>query len=327
MARVIQRLILAAGRRARSTGLLSVALAGCSGHEAAPERPKERPSCAPFVGNECQGESCCASVAVPETRFTLGGAVESPTSDATVSAFTLDKFEVTVGRFRAFVSDYDAWRAAGHPRLGEGAHPLIPGSGWQPELELPASAGAIAGEGGVECDSPMATFTGNDWRLPVDCVTWLEAFAFCVWDGARLPTEAEWEAAAVGGEENRPYPWGSEPPDASRAAYDCQGDGSPAQDCAATDILPVGSKPAGAGRFGHQDLAGNVWEWVFDYYAPYPPVADDFADVGPDAYRSIRGSGWLSSAEDLRSPIRYNSAPEARRSEFGFRCAGGPASK
>ena len=72
---------------------------------------------------------------------------------------------------------------------------------------------------------------------------------------------------------------------------------------------------------GLDDVAGNVWEWVFDYYASYPASADDYANV-TGTYRTIRGSGWYSESADLRSPIRYNSLPQARRSDFGFRCAG-----
>jgi formylglycine-generating enzyme required for sulfatase activity len=261
---------------------------------------------------------------VPTQSFTLGGQVETPTADATVSGFELDKYEVTVGRFRAFIDGYDAWRSAGNPAAGAGAHPLIPDSGWRPEWSLLATAAELESEAGIQCSSLSQTFTVGSAELPVNCVTWLEAFAFCIWDRARLPTETEWEAAATGGDEARPFPWGSDQPDASRAAYDCTGDGSAAQDCAITDVLDVGSKAAGAGRWGHQDLAGNVWEWVLDSYRAYPAVARDYAHVTADAYRTIRGSGWASEAADLRSPLRYNSAPTARRSEFGFRCAGAP---
>lgn len=279
-----------------------------------------RPSCAWQAGRECQGQSCCTSLEVPAQSFTLGGNVESPTASASVSAFSLDAYEVTVGRFSAFVAAYDEWRAAGNPRVGAGAHPLIAESGWRGEWQLPATGGELAFD--TECSELTQTFTTENPQLPINCVTWVEAFAFCIWDGARLPTEAEWEAAAVGGAQERPFPWGTDEPDFTRGAFDCTGDGSAAQDCARSDILSVGSKPAGAARWGHQDLAGNVWEWVLDWYEAYPAMANDYADVGSATYRTIRGSGWYSTAADLRSPLRYNSVPSARRSEFGFRCAG-----
>lgn len=311
-------------RRVKLSGLaqaLALLCAAC-GADPAPRSELLRPSCAKLSPSACQGESCCTSLPVPRQSFTLGGSVEMPSSEATVSEFQLDKYEVTVARFRAFIAAYDAWRAAGNPQVGAGSHPLIADSGWRSEWQLQESAAELASESGIECSSLNQTFTVGSGELPVNCVTWLEAFAFCTWDGGRLPTEAEWEAAATGGDEGRPFPWGSSDPDPTRAAYDCTGDGSAAQDCAVSDILDVGSKPAGAGRWGHQDLAGNVWEWVLDAYQAYPPVTEDSADVADTAYRSIRGSGWYSEALDLRSPIRYNSAPNARRSEFGFRCAG-----
>lgn len=302
--------------------LLALALAGCGSDTASNSAPSEPASCAGLSRAACQGESCCRTLAVPAQSFILGGAVESPTAEASVSAFSLDKYEVTVGRFQAFIDAYDAWRAAGNPVAGAGAHPLIAGSGWSADFELPGNAAELASKTGVQCSSISQTFTVGRPELPINCVSWLEAFAFCIWDGARLPTEAEWEAAASGGDQGWPFPWGADEPDPTRAAYDCTGDGSVAQDCAITDILDVGSKPAGAGRWGHQDLAGNVWEWVLDGYQAYPPIARDYANVTVSTYRTIRGSGWASEAADLRSPIRYNSAPNARRSEFGFRCAG-----
>lgn len=303
--------------------LLALAGAGCSAHDPAATPEPERPSCTGPSGAQCQGESCCTSLAVPTQSFTLGGQVEMPTAEATVSGFSLDKYEVTVGRFRAFLRGYDAWRSAGNPAAGAGAHPLIPGSGWSSEWSLFQTAAELESEAGIQCSSLSQTYTVGRAELPINCVSWLEAFAFCIWDGGRLPTETEWEAAATGGDRWYPFPWGTDAPDATRAAYDCTGDGSVAQDCAITDVLDVGSKPAGAGRWGHQDLAGNVWEWVLDSYRAYPPVARDYANLtAADTYRTIRGSGWASEAADLRSPLRYNSLPTARRSEFGLRCAG-----
>jgi formylglycine-generating enzyme len=299
---------------------LALLCAAC-GADPKPNPAVGRPSCALMTGSECQGEDCCSTLAVPAQRFTLGGNIESPSAAASVSGFSLDKYEVTVGRFRAFLSAYDAWRGQGNPLPEAGAHPLIAESGWSRDWTLSATAAELASETGVQCSSLSQTFTAGGAELPINCVTWLEAFAFCAWDGGRLPTEAEWEAAATGGDEGRSFPWGTSEPAPNLAVYDCTGDGSAAQDCAIGDILAVGSKPAGAGRWGHHDLAGNVWEWVLDAYQAYPPLADDYANVTMATYRTMRGSGWYSEAYDLRSAIRYNSLPTARRSEFGFRCA------
>lgn len=302
--------------------LLHWVCTACGAGEVARSPEPIRRSCVQLSAGACQAESCCTSLAVPAQSFTLGGRVEEPTSAATVSAFSLDKYEVTVGRFQAFIKDYDAWRSAGNPVAGAGAHPLIADSGWHSDWSLPQTAAELESQAGIQCSSLGQTVTAGSTELPINCVTWLEAYAFCIWDRARLPTEAEWEAAATGGDEGRPFPWGTSEPDRTRAAYDCVGDGSVAQDCAITDILDVGERPAGGGRWGHQDLAGNVWEWVLDFYRTYPPTAHDYANVTSVPYRSIRGSGWASEGVDLRSPIRYNSLPTARRSAFGFRCAG-----
>ena len=112
--------------------------------------------------------------------------------------------------------------------------------------------------------APLNTWTdtpGNNEALPMVYVTWFEAFAFCAWDGGRLATEAEWNYAAAGGDEQRLYPWGAAEADATRAVYGCI-----RSSCPASIILPVGSKPAGNGKWGHSDLAGSVAEWNFDWY-------------------------------------------------------------
>jgi formylglycine-generating enzyme required for sulfatase activity len=90
---------------------------------------------------------------------------------------------------------------------------------------------------------------------PVTGISQSDAAAYCLWRGLRLPTEAEFERAARGDDE-RPFPWGVQPPDHTRAVYGQK----------VTE--PVGSRPNGAGPYGHMDLAGNVWEWTADRYDP-----------------------------------------------------------
>jgi formylglycine-generating enzyme len=182
----------------------------------------------------------------------------------------------------------------------------------------------------VKCDSTYQTWTdggtGNE-QLPINCVDWYEAFAFCIWDGGRLPTEAEWEYAAAGGNSNRIYPWVYSPPDNTVGVFGCQWSGTTS--CAFADIASVGSVPAGAGRWGHQDLAGSMWEWVFDWYdsgwyGGGGSFCNDCANTSASTSRVIRSGSWYSLADSLRAANRNDYAPASRNSLFGLRCARTP---
>jgi sulfatase modifying factor 1 len=160
-----------------------------------------------------------------------------------VSAFTLDEFEVTVARFRNFVTAYDTWS---RPNSGDGANPSLPGSGWQTSwsaLLLPAASNlrsdvtSCSGSSNGAGDRTWTDSPSDHEHAPITCVNWYEAFAFCIWDGGRLPTEAEWEFAAAAGSQNRLYPWGSAPPDGTRVVSLSFGVSAP--------WTAVGSVPAG----------------------------------------------------------------------------------
>ena len=150
---------------------------------------------------------------------------------------------------------------------------------------------------------------------------------FCAWDGGRLATEAEWEYTAAGGDENRWYPWGNERPDEgdAKAAYFSCHDGncfmaSPA------DIAPVGFYEAGNGRWGHADLAGNMAEWVFDWFAVdwYSGAGNtciDCANTTGSIDRVMRGSGWGGAYLNVRAAYRGSITPYWRQAaEIGIRC-------
>jgi formylglycine-generating enzyme required for sulfatase activity len=263
------------------------------------------PSCqsgASGAGDDCGlgvGLPCCAAVEVPGGSFDRNN---DPAFPATVSAFRLDRFEVTVARLRAFVLAGGGTQAS-PPPLGAGEHPAVPGSGWQAAYTalLPVDTAALTiamtSSFATGCDPAFATYTpapGPNDRRPAACLSWAVAYAFCIWDGARLPSEAEWLYAAAGGAEQRLHPWGDQPTactnglvdapfcDPTYASLNCQADGD-LGDCTSLDVTNVGAHPLGVGRWGHQDLFGNMAEWVRDGGFPTFPTVPcvDCVEVAP----------------------------------------------
>lgn len=276
---------------------------------------------------ELGNDDCCASPVVAGGTFFRDKVGEAP---ASITSFRLDRYEVTVGRFRAFVSAGRGTQKS-PPPPGEGAHERIPGSGWDPawnELLAATTSNLINRISGCYAQPPTWTnLPGENEHLPILCVDYYTAFAFCAWDGGRLPTEAEWAYAAAGGDEQRVYPW-SRPPesreiDDSHAVFGCRADGDLGVACTLADILPVGSKPLGEGRYGQLDLAGGVAEWVLDWYADeYMTPCADCANLTPAAENVIRGGGHTSDTEDLESAARNLTYPYGRGfNQYGVRCA------
>jgi sulfatase modifying factor 1 len=142
-----------------------------------------------------------------------------------------------------------------------------------------------------------------------------------------IATEAVWEYAASGGAEQRIYPWGDHlVPDnvqdatAAYANYNGLGDGSAYALLSSADILAVGSKPLGIGRYGQMDLAGSMWEWALDYQSQaYPATCDNCADLTPASDHVLRGGGWNYSAMYLAT--NYRGGYSDRGKDLGVRCA------
>ncbi len=243
---------------------------------------------------------------------------ERPAHPVELRPYCLDATEVTLAEYRA-CSDHGHCKRSGTENEWEGITAL------QHRLYDPL------------CNARDPEGRGAH---PVNCVDWDMASRFCrEVRGGRLPTEAEWEFAARGSD-GRTYPWGDGLPSADllnacggecvawgRTNYD---PGAPlsamykADDGFAT-TAPVGQYPKGKTRYGMQDMAGNVWEWVADFHAPY--TYSDNAAVNPKGpsigeERVIRGGAWNGSDPAwLRPTYRYFAPPVMRSHGIGFRCA------
>ena len=292
----------------------------------------------------CGGtDDCCNSPLVAGgtyyRSYDLAGDRDSgtPTYAATVGDFRLDKYEVTVGRFRKFV-EAGMGTQASPPTVGSGAHAAITGSGWQADWNASLVVDRTALIAALKCDTANNhTWTdvpGTGENRPITCLTWYEAMAFCIWDGGYLPTEAEWNYAAAGGDQQRAYPWSipasSLTLDGSYAVFY---DGSP---CGGTnptpcpEVVEVGSKPLGNGRFGQSDLAGNAEEPVLDYdnRAGDPeylsPCINCALIRSGDDFHRMRGGSAGERQTFLRTGRSTFIGPRDRFKNHGVRCARAP---
>jgi formylglycine-generating enzyme required for sulfatase activity len=176
--------------------------------------------------------------------------------------------------------------------------------------------------GGCNPPSDTSSFTRSSYYgnyqyndYPVLHVSWDDANTYCAWRGNRLPTEAEWEKAARG-EKGRKYPWGNQIPDCEFANFD-PGPGIP---CIG-DTTPVGNYPDGVSPYGVYDMAGNVWEWVSDWYDAYPDGDINAKEDYGKLFRVVRGGSWLFNVE---SSNRGRILPGNSDDNLGFRCSRSP---
>jgi formylglycine-generating enzyme required for sulfatase activity len=308
--------------------------------------PGGPPSCAPGgagmtnCGNPIGTgtESCCTSLKVTGGTFLRGydGVYSDAGYAATVSDFVLDKYEVTVGRFRQFVNAVlvDKWspplKSGRHTYLNDGGG-LNAGteSGWDPSWSTNLATDAntwtllLTSCTGSNTQGTWTASPGANENLPITCADWYEAYAFCIWDGGFLPSEAEWNYAAAGGNQQRVYPW-SQPLDAGAA---------PTVSCGYANYLgcfggtfDVGSdSPLGDGRWGQSDLGGNAWEWALDLREAYPVPCDNCANLGAGTTRIIRSSGYDNDSTGCLATDRFDEPPQYRgAADVSVRCARAP---
>jgi gamma-glutamyl hercynylcysteine S-oxide synthase len=282
------------------------------------------PSLPGGVPRDADGGPWPGDAAVPGGTFLLGSSKDEPfvfdnekwAHDVRLAPFRIARAPVTNAEFRAFVEDggylrRDLWSAKGWSWRGRAAaaHPVywIPdgGAGWRVRA--------------FDREQELRP------HRPVTHVNWYEADAYCRWADRRLPSEAEWEAAAAGeatadGGElaavKRRYPWGSTPPDRAHANLDGLALGD-------VDVAACGS---GDSAFGCRQMIGNVWEWTADDFLPYPGFApDDYEDYSKPWFgmrKVLRGGAWMTRGRLVNCAYRNFFPPQTRELCAGFRtCA------
>jgi formylglycine-generating enzyme len=274
-----------------------------------------------------EDDDCCTTLLVSGAAlFYRGTGTEYP---ATIGDFRLDKYEVTVGRFRKFAA---AWDGGWRPTAGAGRHTHL-GDGLGLSTTTDGTEGGWDGTWAANVDiSDAARGAGSDgtWTgdvdesetLPINNVNWFEAYAFAIWDGGFLPSEAEWEYAAAGGVEEQTYPWGDDEPDCSYANFY---DGYNTNDWCVGGPSVVGSdSPKGDGFWQQSDLGGNLWEWTLDWYATYSATCTDCTNATTATYRVVRGGHWGDYPESLAAAYRDYFQPTDRFFKIGLRVARSP---
>jgi formylglycine-generating enzyme required for sulfatase activity len=281
--------------------------------------PAASHSVAPAASSAASAKPACPEdmALIPAGQFFMGSDQanalpnEKPSHNVKLDAFCIDLYEVTAAQYKACSDVGKCRRAARHvswPGISEN----------DKRVYAPLCNGQNPSKG----------------DHPVNCVDWRMAKEYCRVRGRRLPTEAEWEYATRG-PDGRVYPWGDEEPTArhlNACGTECAKWGELhgtvlkplyEEDDGFATTAPVGKFKTGRSRFGPYDVAGNVWEWVADWYGEYSPEPQ----VNPHGpakgeKRVIRGGAWNGSyATWLRPSFRYAQVPDALSHGIGFRCA------
>lgn len=227
---------------------------------------------------------------------------EKPQHSVNVSGYWIGKYEVTRGEYRQFMN------AGGYSNSAYWSS-----AGWSWKVSSGRTQPYYWTDSQNWC-SPPGTFTQTD-NHPVVGVSYYECEAFCNWAGGHLPTEAQWEKAARWDGHPRVYPWGD-----TWDQQKCNNwDDSLYPGC---QTAPVGSYPSGASPYGCQDMAGNVWEWVQDWFVTYPGSTCPMDYTGSS--RVLRGGGWDYGYGDSYGRCAFRSylgGPGSYWGGYGFRLA------
>jgi formylglycine-generating enzyme required for sulfatase activity len=265
-----------------------------------------------------------AEAPVPAGRFLLGSSAddraarddEKPQVAVSLDAFWIDRTGVTVAQFQSFVMA-TGYKTDAERGCCSGANKQLGGTVFSPDPVFVTNASWLLPQGG---GAPGAVP-----NHPVVQVSWNDALAYCTWAGRRLPTEAEWEKAARG-PDGFIYPWGNEF-DGRRLNYcdkNCPAPWRSVIDDTFARTSPVGVFATGASPYDVLDMAGNVREWVNDYYDfrgyTFTATANP-PGVESGVTRVLRGGSWLDPAERVRAAARDFNVPDGRDNISGFRCA------
>ena len=241
---------------------------------------------------------------IPTPTFGIGSTRISEKDGATL-------LYVPAGEFAMGATDQDALASNDE----KPPHPVTLDAFWIDQTEVTNAMYAKCVNAG-HCKPPINTdhFINQAYaNHPVVSVDWSQASAYCAWTERRLPTEAEWEKAARG-TDGRIYPWGNEAPNSSLLNYND----------AVKDTTAVGQYPNGKSPYGAYDMAGNVWEWINDWYGEtYYQSSPASNPVGPasSTYRVFRGGAWNNNDYFVRSANRGWVDPASTGYFIGFRCA------
>jgi formylglycine-generating enzyme required for sulfatase activity len=243
-------------------------------------------------------------VLIPEGVFTMGYNIknknewgdtdEGPVHKVFLKPYYIDRYEVSAFQFSKFLNHHQK-KAYLYFQTGLGV--------------------TIEKVGGLFFPRPGLS------NYPANRVSWYGADAYCRWVNKRLPTEAEWEKASRG-TDGRIFPWGDEFPTNNRVTFRRKFNRLGFKALEKIDSMPDGRSP-----YGIHHMAGNVWEWVNDWYGDIYYEESPYANPkGPDSGTSkvLRGGNWYYKAYYMRTTYRFNDKPDIFKNWQGFRCAKDP---